>query len=142
MRYRLASLRGERFSAVDEAKKKMTVGIVTLLLSLFFLFYGLNHYALRDDEALTALAARGMIKTGDTTAFLDHNIVAYRNGSLLYQGHDRSTPPLSAYMLAPILYLGVAKRGYVACRLPCWVFSPSFSCFIGCGRSRSIFVYG
>jgi len=116
MRYLLASLRGERFSTVDEAKKKMMVGIVTLLLSLFFLFYGLNHYALWDDEALTALAARGIIKTGDTTAFLDHNIVAYRNGSLLYQGHDRSTPPLSAYMLAPILYLG-GSQAWV-CRLP------------------------
>ncbi|MCX7981962.1 MAG: glycosyltransferase family 39 protein [Syntrophales bacterium] len=94
--------------------------IVILLFCLFFLFYGLNHYALWDDEALTALSARGVLKTGDTTAFIDHNIVAFRNGSLLYEGYDRSTPPLSSYILAPVMYL-LGDDAWV-CRLPFALF--------------------
>lgn len=107
---------------MTDSKSKLAISVVTLLLCLPLLFYGLDHYALWDDEALTALAARGVIETGYPTAFLDHNIVAYRNGALLHKGLDRSTPPLSAYILAPIMYLGATRHGYVAFHLPLWGF--------------------
>lgn len=49
---------------------------------------------------MVALAARSILKTGDTRIDLDPNIVAYRNGLLVRDGHDRSTPPLAAYVTA------------------------------------------
>ncbi len=67
----------------------------------FLLFARLGHYALWDDESLTALSAKAIQATGDTGVLLDHhNIVAYRDGLSVYHLADRSTPPLSAYLCA------------------------------------------
>src|SRR5579885_1920033 len=72
-----------------------------LLAWAFLLFAQLGHYALWDDEALTALSAKAIQATGDTGVLLDHgNIVAYRDGLLIHHFADRSTPPLSAYLCA------------------------------------------
>src|SRR3954463_16171886 len=90
---------------------------LTLALAALLLFARLGHYALWDDEAYTALAAEGILRSGDTSAVLDHNIVAFRNGILLNDKlKDRFQPPLPAYVTAPIL----AAFGHTAfaARLP------------------------
>jgi hypothetical protein len=51
---------------------------------------------------MVTLIARGVRKTGDTVATIDHNIVAYGNGQLLADGKDRSTPPLATYITAGV----------------------------------------
>lgn len=80
---------------------KIIVGAMTLALAAFYLFYNLGNYSLWADEALTALAAKGILATGDTTAWVgDGNLAAYNNGACLTDLHDRSTPPLPAYMTA------------------------------------------
>jgi hypothetical protein len=79
------------------------IAATTVLLSALLLFSGLNYYALWDDEAVTALAGEGVWRTGDTSVVLDHNVVAYRAGLLLRGTHERSTPPLAAYLVAPFV---------------------------------------
>jgi len=65
------------------------------------IFARLGYYALWGDEALTALEAKAVQETGDTSMMIDHgNIVAYRNGLLIHDSCDRSTPPLSSYLTA------------------------------------------
>ncbi len=88
----------------------------TILISAILLFARLGHYALWDDEAVTALAADGVWRTGDTSVILDHNIVAYRNGLLLKGTHERSTPPLGAYVAAP--FLGIFGHTSFVARFP------------------------
>ena len=83
------------------------------------LFARLGHYALWDDEAITALTARGVWRTGDTSAVIDdHNVLVYRNGLLLGTRSlaDRFTPPLQFYLLAP--FVGVFGLLPLTCRLP------------------------
>ncbi|HUB66492.1 MAG TPA: hypothetical protein VL981_03295 [Candidatus Methylacidiphilales bacterium] len=65
------------------------------------IFARLGHYALWDDEAMTALGAKAIMRTGDTSILLDHgNIVAYRNGLHIRNLADRLTPPLASYITA------------------------------------------
>ena len=72
-----------------------------MLLAGVLIFSRLGHYALWDDETMVALAAKGVLKTGDTSALLENgNIVAYCSGRLLNHLCDRSTPPLAAYCTA------------------------------------------
>jgi len=74
---------------------------VLLLGWAFLLFAQLGHYALWDDEALTALSAEAVQASGDTGVRLDHgNVVAYRDGLCVRDFADRSTPPLAAYLCA------------------------------------------
>jgi hypothetical protein len=83
----------------------------------FLLFAQLGHYALWDDESLTALSAEAVQATGDTGVRLDHgNIVAYRNGLCVHDFADRSTPPLSAYLCAASF--DCFGRSALAARLP------------------------
>jgi 4-amino-4-deoxy-L-arabinose transferase-like glycosyltransferase len=89
---------------------------LVLSLSAFFLFCRLGHYALWDDESFVGLAAQGVLKTGDTSALLDHNIVAYEDGLLLINFRDRSTPPFPAYLTAASFAL-FGKSAWAA-RLP------------------------
>lgn len=70
------------------------------LVSAVMLFANLGHYALWDDEAMVGLVAQGVLRTGDTSAALGNNIVAYREGMLLIDLKDRSTPPLATYITA------------------------------------------
>ncbi|MDW8310477.1 MAG: hypothetical protein RMK20_13975, partial [Verrucomicrobiales bacterium] len=50
--------------------------------------------------------AKGILRTGDTTAIVDHNVVAYRGGVDLRNLHDRRIPPLPAYLTALFLAIG------------------------------------
>jgi 4-amino-4-deoxy-L-arabinose transferase-like glycosyltransferase len=95
---------------------RTTIAVVILIASAVLIFARLGHYPLWDDEAITALAAEGVLRTGDTTAVLDRNFVAYGGGILLKNNHDRSTPPLPAYLTAPSLAL--FGRTSFAARLP------------------------
>ncbi|HUB65948.1 MAG TPA: hypothetical protein VL981_00525 [Candidatus Methylacidiphilales bacterium] len=81
------------------------------------LFTRLGHYALWDDEAGTALVAKGILRTGDTSVILDHgNICAYRSGIDIRDFCDRGMPPLSPYVTAAsFLLFGVNAW---AARLP------------------------
>jgi 4-amino-4-deoxy-L-arabinose transferase-like glycosyltransferase len=76
------------------------VPLSVILLSAVMLFARLGHYAIWDDEAMIALSAKGILRTGDTSVLIDHNINAFRNGLLVRDLCDRSTPPLSAYLAA------------------------------------------
>ena len=87
-----------------------------LALAMVALFARLGHYALWDDEAGTALSAVGIWRTGDTTALLDHNIVAYESGKDLRNLHERMMPPLPGYLAAP--FIGLLGRNSWAARLP------------------------
>src|SRR3954468_8129970 len=78
----------------------------TLLVSSLLLFVHLGHYPLWDDEAQTCLIAKGVWKTGDTSAVLGQNIVAYRQGLLIRDFKERSSPPLQFYIAAPLVGLG------------------------------------
>lgn len=99
----------------DHGAGRMAITIIAVAAASLLLFVGLGHYALWDDEALTALAAAGVWQTGDTTAEVGHNLVAYRRGMLLRDGRERGTPPLSAYVAAP--FVGVAGNSSFAARL-------------------------
>lgn len=75
--------------------------VAVFLVMTALIFARLGHYALWGDEALTALEAKAVQAVGDTSMFIDHgNIVAYRDGLLIQNSCDRSTPPLSSYLTA------------------------------------------
>jgi hypothetical protein len=95
-------------------------GVVTLLAAGVLFFAGLGHYALWDDESYTALAARGVLATGDTSVVLGDNIVAFRGGILVRDGADRSTPPLMSYAVAGSFLL-FGEHEWAA-RLPAAIF--------------------
>ena len=84
---------------------KRVLAALFLALAGFMFFWGIGKYALWDDETMTSLAAMGVIQTGDTSAVHGQNITAYRAGILLKDLHDRSTPPLSAYLCASSIKL-------------------------------------
>ena len=86
------------------------------ILAMLWLFARLGHYALWDDEAGTALSAIGIWRTGDTSALLDHNLVAYESGKDLRSLHERLMPPLPGYLAAP--FVGLLGRNAWAARLP------------------------
>ncbi len=92
----------------------LAVGI--LLGSSLLLFGRLGHAALWDDEAAIALFAMGVWRTGDTSAVIDHNIVAYDFGYELKNLRNRYMPPLSFYVAAP--FVGILGRTALAARLP------------------------
>ncbi len=90
---------------------------VVIVGSALLLFARLGQYAPWDDEAITAMTARAVWQTGDTSARVDdHNLLIYRNGLLVRDLKDRFTPPLQFYVLAPVI--GLLGEGNVAIRLP------------------------
>ncbi len=93
-----------------------TVAKIVRLVSAIVLFARLGQYALWDDEAITALTANGVWQTGDTSAVVGHNVVAYRNGLLIRDMKDRATPPLQFYLAAP--FVGLLGDTSFAARLP------------------------
>src|SRR5687768_8850280 len=95
---------------------QLTVALLVLAASSVFLLARLGHYALWDDEAITALTAKGVWQTGDTSAVVGHNVVAYRNGLLIRDMKDRATPPLQFYLAAP--FVGLLGDTSFAARLP------------------------
>ena len=88
-----------------------------LVVAALLLFTRLGHYAFWDDEAITALGAKGILLTGNTSVLMDHgNIVAYRNGAIVSGFLDRVDPPLETYVTA--VSFALCKPGTLAGRLP------------------------
>src|SRR3954465_14117717 len=92
----------------------------TLLVSSLLLFVHLGRYPLWDDEAQTCLIARGVWNTGDTSAVLGQNIVAYRQGLLIRDYKERTSPPLQFYLAAP--FVGLGGTSAFAARTPFALF--------------------
>jgi 4-amino-4-deoxy-L-arabinose transferase-like glycosyltransferase len=91
--------------------------LTIFLGSIVLLFARLGHYALWDDEAITAMTARAVWQTGDTSARVDdHNLLVYRDGLLVRNFKDRYTPPLQFYLFAP--FIGLLGDSNFVCRLP------------------------
>jgi hypothetical protein len=106
------------------AKRANPGWVAGVAISLFvgcaatLLFARLGHYALWDDEAGTALAAKGVIRTFDTSAVVDgRNVFAYRNGALLSNMKIRYWAPLQAYLAAPFL-AAFGEQSALAARMP------------------------
>jgi hypothetical protein len=91
-------------------------GILIVCCAIFFLLARLGHYALWDDEANTALIAEGVCETGDTSAVIGHNLVAYEGGWELKNLRERFIPPLPAYLAAASMAM-LGKEAFAA-RLP------------------------
>jgi hypothetical protein len=91
------------------------VAIAVIGLAAVMLFARLGRYSLWDDEAITALTAKGVWQTGDTSAVVGHNLVAFRNGLLLDNLKDRSSPPLQFYVSAP--FIGIMGDSALSARL-------------------------
>ncbi len=87
-----------------------------ILLCALLLFLRLDHYSLWDDEAMTALPSLGVLATGDTSAIVGQNIVAYQNGKHLRGLIDRLAPPLAPYFGAPAL--AISPTSTFAARAP------------------------
>jgi hypothetical protein len=98
------------------SRRRIALALLFFALASLALFTRLGHYALWDDEAGTALSAVGIWRTGDTTALLDHNLVAYESGKDLRNLHERLMPPLPGYLTAP--FVGFLGRNALAARLP------------------------
>src|SRR5262245_58387493 len=92
------------------------VAVGTLAAAALLLFLRLGAYALWEDEAVTALHALGVWRTGDTTAVIGHNVVGYRAGAPLVGLRERYTSPLASYMAAP--FVGIIGREAWPARLP------------------------
>jgi hypothetical protein len=71
-------------------------------ISLFFLFFGLGHNSLWDDEANTALFGKSVWRTGDTNALLGNNLIAFREGLELKDLKNRLIPPIQYYFISPV----------------------------------------
>jgi hypothetical protein len=89
---------------------------IMLIMAAVLLFTHVGHYALWDDEANTALIAQGICQTGDTSALVGHNVVAYEGGWELKHLRERYIPPLPAYLTA--LSFSLLGPTTLAARLP------------------------
>lgn len=92
--------------------------VIGLLLAIcgFLLFFRLGHYPLWDDEACTAILAKGVWLTGDSLAVHGQNVMAYGHGQTVFGVNDRLQPPLQLYLMAP--FLGLLGDTSFAARLP------------------------
>lgn len=95
---------------------KRVFAAAVLAASAVLLFARLGHYSLWDDEAGTALTARGILLAGDTTAELGRNLFAVNGGAELEGLRLRYMPPLQALLAAP--FLAAAPASAFAARLP------------------------
>jgi hypothetical protein len=95
---------------------KCIVTVAGLAICTALLFANLGHYALWDDEANTALIGEGVWRTGDTSAVVGKNLVAYRGGVELVHLKERYLPPLQYYVVAP--FAGIWPGNAWAARLP------------------------
>ncbi|MHB2021493.1 MAG: hypothetical protein ACYCW6_31565, partial [Candidatus Xenobia bacterium] len=88
----------------------------TLVLAAAMLFSNLGGTPLWGDEAGTAMIAEGVWQTGDTTAVIGHNVMAYHGGIELDHLKERYMPPAQYYLVAPAY--GVAGNQPGAVRFP------------------------
>jgi hypothetical protein len=98
------------------SRTHVCIGLAIIGAAAVLLFARLGHYALWDDEAHVGLSAIGVWRTGDTSVVIDHNIMAYRNGSQLRNFHLRFIPPLPFYLAAP--FIGLMGNESLPARLP------------------------
>jgi len=96
----------DRVASGTDGPLRTACTALVLVVSGVFLLANLGTYALWDDEAETALLARGVLQTGDTTALIGHNINARRGGINLRGLAERLTPPLPTYLMAASFALG------------------------------------
>jgi hypothetical protein len=96
--------------------KSYSLLVFTLCIAGWMFLGNLGTYALWDDEAETALGAKGVLATGDTTALIGHNVNARRGGINLRDMADRLTPPLPTYLMALSFKIGKADAYFS--RLP------------------------
>jgi len=92
-------------TAGDSEKNKILSRITIIALTVIvgiLIFTKLGYYSLWDDEAITALSAKAVLQTGDTSILIDHgkNIVAYYDGVASKNLHERSNAPFCAYTIA------------------------------------------
>ena len=99
-----------------ELRTWLPLSIVVLVLSCVLIFFRLGHYPLWVDEADTALFARGIALTGDTSALIGDNLYAYNTGVLLKNLHGRYQPPVPYYLAAP--FVGVRGTSSLWPRIP------------------------
>jgi hypothetical protein len=92
------------------------LSLFVMAVSGALLFFGLGHYHLWCDEADTALFAKGIVRTGDTSAVIDHNIYAFHNGACLKNLCGRYQPPAPYYLAAP--FVGANGTGTFWPRFP------------------------
>jgi hypothetical protein len=100
------------------APRALQIGIVIGVLSLaaVLLFARLGHYSLWDDESFTALPALNLWRVGDTSLVFGKNIMAYRDGTMMTNFHERTYQPLMFCIAAPSL--GLLGETALAARLP------------------------
>jgi hypothetical protein len=93
------------WSAPISAPARRIAMLATLAVMALLLFVRLGMYPLWDDEANTALFGSGVWETGDTTAVIDANVIAYRNGAELarHSFKNRHIPPLQYFVVAPFV---------------------------------------
>lgn len=87
-----------------------------LTCTAVLLFWNLDYYPFWGDEADTVIFARNVWETGDVGAKYGDNLYLYRNGILLENLKNRSTPPLSYYFAAP--FWGLAGADHFWLRFP------------------------
>lgn len=95
---------------------KLLVAIIVFFWMTFLIFFRLGHYALWDDEAICALFGKTLFKTGDTSALLGQNIIAFNDGRELDDLRQRYVPPLQFYIVAP--FAGLTHDSAFAVRFP------------------------
>ena len=91
-------------------------GALLVIAAGGLIFARLGHYPLWVDEADTALYARGIALTGDTSAVQGHNLFAVREGTSLVNLKGRYQPPAPFYLLA--LFQSADETGSLVPRLP------------------------
>jgi hypothetical protein len=103
-------------SAAGVTQFNRIVTALAILVCTVLLFTHLGHYALWDDEANTALIGEGVWRTGDTSAVVGQNLVAYQGGAELTHLKERYLPPLQYYVAAP--FVGIWPGNALAARFP------------------------
>jgi hypothetical protein len=95
---------------------QISIVIGVLSIAAVFLFARLGHYSLWDDESFTALPALNLWRVGDTSLVFGKNIMAYRDGTMMTNLHERTYQPLMFCIAAPSL--GLLGETALAARLP------------------------
>jgi hypothetical protein len=98
------------------ARRGRIIRGTAMITCAVLILFRLGHYALWDDEAFTALAAKAVARSADTSLVIGHNVVIFRDGLIAHNLHDRSTPPLAAYLAA--LFVGENGTDALPARLP------------------------
>src|SRR5687768_73198 len=97
-------LRESFWSTPIKRRERSVVAAVTLAILSVLMFARLGHYPLWDDEANTALFGQAVWHSGDTSAQIGHNLLAYRSGAELDDEYrNRRIPPLQYFVAAPFV---------------------------------------